>query len=250
MNSRCSRCALLTSAIVGAASWARRAISPAWFMPSSTTAARQPSRRRSSVSGTPMSLLKLPCGRERGVADPGAKDRRDHLRHGRLAVAAGDCDERHREAASPRGGEVAERLAAVGDLEPGQPGVVEAALGERGDRAGRLGLGEIGVRIEALAAQRDEEIARRDAARVAVDARDRRRHAADDARSGQHPRRVVERHHRRRRRDRGGSVARRRGAAEVRRRGAVASPAAPRAASACAACAASENGSFAPAMSW
>jgi len=60
MNSRCSRCALLTSATVGRAMAASCAISPGWFMPSSSTATRWPSRRRSKVSGTPMSLLKLP----------------------------------------------------------------------------------------------------------------------------------------------------------------------------------------------
>ena len=43
--------------------------------------------------------------------------------------------------------------------------------------------------VEALAAQRDEQIARRDAARVAVDARDRRRHAADERASGSSARR-------------------------------------------------------------
>ena len=199
MNSRCSRCALLTSAIVGAAICARRAISPAWFMPSSTTAARQPSRRRSSVSGTPMSLLKLPSVANAASPTAGAEDRRDHLRHRRLAVAAGDRDQRHGEAAPPCGGELAEGAPAVGDDEPGQRRLFEAALGERGDGAGGLGLGEVGMGVEALAAQGDEEVARRDASRVAVDARDRRRHAADDARAGQQARRVVERHHRRRR---------------------------------------------------
>ena len=46
-------------------------------MPSSTTAARCASaRRRSSVSGTPMWLLKLPSVAKRGVAAPGAQDAR------------------------------------------------------------------------------------------------------------------------------------------------------------------------------
>jgi len=40
MNSWCSRCALLTSATVGAARGASQPISPGWFMPSSTTAER------------------------------------------------------------------------------------------------------------------------------------------------------------------------------------------------------------------
>ena len=64
MNSWCSRCALLTSAMVGCAMRASSAISPGWFMPSSTTPARCQHvwswRRRNSVSGTPMWLLRLP----------------------------------------------------------------------------------------------------------------------------------------------------------------------------------------------
>ena len=65
MNSWCSRWALLTSAMVGWAMAASSAISPGWFMPSSSTAARCCSavswRRRSTCSGTPMWLLKLPA---------------------------------------------------------------------------------------------------------------------------------------------------------------------------------------------
>ena len=60
INSRCSRWALFTRATVGCAIAASVAISPGWFIPSSTTAMRWPARRRSNVSGTPMSLLKLP----------------------------------------------------------------------------------------------------------------------------------------------------------------------------------------------
>ena len=61
MNSKCSRCALLTKATVGWAMAASVVISPGWFMPISITAARWLARRRISISGTPMSLLKLPC---------------------------------------------------------------------------------------------------------------------------------------------------------------------------------------------
>jgi hypothetical protein len=142
-------------------------------------------------------VVEVAFGGERRIADPRAEDRRDHLRHRRLAVAARDRDERHREAAPPRGRELAQRAPAVGDDEPGQRRLFQATLGERGDGAGGFGIGQIGVRVEALAAQGDEEVPRRDAAGVAVNARDRRRHAADDARVGQHSRRVVERHHRR-----------------------------------------------------
>ena len=60
MNSWCSRCALLTSATVGPAIRASVAISPGWFMPSSITASRCVASSRSSVSGRPISLFRLP----------------------------------------------------------------------------------------------------------------------------------------------------------------------------------------------
>ena len=153
MNSRCSRCALLTSAIVGAAIAASRAISPGWFMPSSTTAGAVPVAQAQQRQRHADVVVEVAFGRERGVAEPGAKDRRDHLRHRRLAVAAGDRDQRQREAPPPRRGELAERALAVGDLEAGQSRRVEAALGERGDGAAGLRVGQKVVRVEALAAQ-------------------------------------------------------------------------------------------------
>ena len=113
MNSWCSRCALLTSAIVGAAICASSAISPGWFMPSSTTAARcSRSRRRSKRQRHADVVVEVALGRERRVAEPGAQDRRDHLRHRRLAVAAGDRDERQLEAARARRRRIAERAPA------------------------------------------------------------------------------------------------------------------------------------------
>ena len=63
MNSWCSRCALLTSATRRRGQRApAAAISPGWFMPSSTHARRGARAfRRSSVSGTPMWLFRLPA---------------------------------------------------------------------------------------------------------------------------------------------------------------------------------------------
>ncbi|MCY1365729.1 hypothetical protein D9M68_623170 [compost metagenome] len=52
---------MVTSVTVGAAMAASCAISPGWFMPSSNTAARCSGRKRSNVSGTPISLLRLPA---------------------------------------------------------------------------------------------------------------------------------------------------------------------------------------------
>ena len=74
-----------------------------------------------------------------------------------------------------------QRLLRVGDLEAGQPGRREAALGQRRDRAARLRPGEEVVRIEALALQRDEQVARLQRAGVAVDPLDRERRIADEA---------------------------------------------------------------------
>ena len=75
MNSWCSRCALLTSATVGAAMAASWAISPGWFMPSSTTAARcaasaqaQQRQRHADV------VVQVALGGQRRLAQPGAQD--------------------------------------------------------------------------------------------------------------------------------------------------------------------------------
>jgi hypothetical protein len=51
---------VVDQASVGAAMRASTAISPGWFMPISITAAWCCARRRNSVSGTPMSLFRLP----------------------------------------------------------------------------------------------------------------------------------------------------------------------------------------------
>ena len=61
----------------------------------------------------------------------------------------------------------------------------EAALGQRRHRAAGLGLRQEIVGVETLAAQRDEEVAGAQAARVAVHAFDGNRAVADQARAGQ-----------------------------------------------------------------
>lgn len=68
MNSWCSRCALLISATVGWAMAASTSVSPGWFMPSSSTASRCCAVRRNSVSGRPMSLLRLPAVARRAAS--------------------------------------------------------------------------------------------------------------------------------------------------------------------------------------
>ena len=79
------------------------AVSPGWFMPISMTAARCSARSRSSVSGRPMSLLRLPrVASTLRRAEMRAQDRRDHLLDRRLAVAADDGGQRHRRIAAAR----------------------------------------------------------------------------------------------------------------------------------------------------
>ena len=94
-------------------------------MPSSTTPARcqcsSSWRSRSSVSGTPMSLFRLPCVANAAVAEPGAQDRRDHLRDRGLAVAAGRPRSAAGEARAPGRGQLAAARACVSATSrPGQ----------------------------------------------------------------------------------------------------------------------------------
>ena len=176
MNSWCSRCALLMSATVGCAIAASSAVSPGWFMPSSIAGRRDaPSRRPSSVSGRPIALLRLPSRREhaRG-AEVRAQDRRQHFLDRRLAVAADDDDDRKREARAPVRRERAERGERIrhGDEIARQRvrrgrAATSAAAAPRSLR----GADEV-VAVEALALERDEEIARRERARVGGDARE------------------------------------------------------------------------------
>ena len=56
----CAAPAFVITATRGCAIAASRAISPRWFMPSSTTTLRCSAPRRRSVSGSPNSLFKLP----------------------------------------------------------------------------------------------------------------------------------------------------------------------------------------------
>ena len=134
-------------------------------MPSSTTAARcAASRRRSSVSGRPMSLLKLPCGRE-------ARRRRCQARRIDAIICVTvvlpllpvDRDQRQVEAARARRRRAAPsaRLR-VGHLEAGQAGVGEAALGERRHRAARpCASARKSCASKRSPLQRDEQVARR-----------------------------------------------------------------------------------------
>ena len=130
-----------------------------------------------------MSLLKLPAVASAASPQPGAQDRRDHLRHRGLAVAAGDGDQRQRRSCARQPAASAPSAASVSALRgPGRPAAsrprsASAATAPRG-----LGVGEEVVGVEALALQRDEQIARRAAcacrcARAGSASRARRRGA-------------------------------------------------------------------------
>ena len=173
MNSRCSRCALLTSATVGAAIAASRAISPTWFMPSSITRRGRRGRRRNRVSGTPMSLLKLPC--VANAASPCQARKIDAIICVTVVLpllpvtATSGIAKRRRQ----RGGEVAERGRVSATSGRAAPASSRPRSASAATAPAALACGEKRVRVEALAAQGDEEVARREAARVAVDARER-----------------------------------------------------------------------------
>ena len=126
---------------------------------------------------------------------PGLQDARDHLRHGGLAVAAGHRDQRQIEVGAPGLAEIDQCGARVVDEQAVDAGLDEAALRQRGHRAGRLGLRQEVVRIEAFALERDEEITGLQRAGVAVHAQDVGRTVADQRGAGQQFVRVLQGHH-------------------------------------------------------
>ncbi|EWS52529.1 hypothetical protein X551_04683 [Methylibium sp. T29] len=170
-------------------------------------------------------VVEVALGRECRVADPGAQDARDHLRHGGLAVAAGHGDQRQAHAGAPVRAQRAERGAAVGHVQPGQAGLGEAVLGDRRHCAGGTRLRQEVVRVEALALERNEQVTGAQRAGIAVHAQQRRGRVADERRARQQRMRQPQVHHH-------------------------AHDANPRAASACRASATSENGCLTPAISW
>ncbi len=112
--SRCSGWMVVMSAASGSATAVSRAISPGWFIPSSTTAATCSGRRRRSVSGTPTSLFRLPSVFSDGPAH--GEDGAHHLLGGGLAVAAAHRAEGEPEAPAVKPRQRPERLQRVGHL--------------------------------------------------------------------------------------------------------------------------------------
>ena len=125
--------------------------------------------------------------------------RRDHLLGRRLAVAADDHRDRNVEAAAPVRGQRAEcgQRLVDGDQVAGKTRCPVARDQRRGRAAGE-GLGDEIVAVETLAAQRDEQVAGYDAARVGGHAR--KDHRRTDETSGHRAGRRRRIHHARLRR--------------------------------------------------
>ena len=140
-------------------------------------------------------VVEIAFGGERALASPGAKDRGNHLRHRGLAVAAGHGGQRQIEATAPRRGQIAEGDARIGDLDAGETGLVEPALGQGCDRTSRLGFGEEVVGVEALAAQGHEKIAGAQGSRIAVHAVECDARVADETRAREQAGQLADRQH-------------------------------------------------------
>jgi hypothetical protein len=125
----------------------------------------------------PHLVVEVPFGLQRGPAD--GEDGAHHLLGGGLAVAAPHRAERDGEAPAMEPPQPAERLQRVRDLvereagRDGGPGVLRLGYGPRG--ASGDDVLEEAVGVETLAAQRDEQRARSERARVGGDPVERRR---------------------------------------------------------------------------
>ena len=172
---RCAAPTLVHTRTSGSASATSRAISPAWFMPSSTTATSGRRRSSSSESGSPMWLFRLP-----GVCGSTRVPRREHrrgrfLRRG-LAGAAGDRDDRVRPTDAARARASACSAASVSSTRS-----ATASLGRRlgaarattsTPRGPRRALASTNAcAVERVAAERDEQRRPRRPSRVDRDAR-------------------------------------------------------------------------------
>ena len=130
-------------------------------------------------------VVQVALGCQRRLRLPGPQDRRDHLRHGSLAVASGDGDQRQLEARAPAGGQLTQRQFGVVHFQPAAAARDAAAVRQRGDRALAFGLGQEIVGVVALAADCDEQVAVLQRPRVAVNAPDLQCAVADQCRAGQ-----------------------------------------------------------------
>ena len=112
---------------------------------------------------------------QRGAAVPGAEDGGQHLRDSGFAVAARHGHQRPgKAAAAPASGHLPQRAAGIGRGQAGQAAGLQlrpaGGIHQRAGRAFARGFGQEVGGVEALAAQRHEQVARRERARVGVHA--------------------------------------------------------------------------------
>ena len=140
-------------------------------------------------------VVEVALGRKGTVALPRMKDRRDHLRHGGLAVAAGHRNQRQRAAAAPSGGKGTERQTAVGNLESHEPGTLQPVFSDGGHGTRRTSCCQVVMPVVALAPKCDEEVSRQEAARVGVNALETQRAVSVQRRGGHEALCVGKAHH-------------------------------------------------------
>ena len=140
-------------------------------------------------------VVEVAGGGQHALAVPRSQDGGDHLRHRRLAVAAGDGDQRQVQARAPGRRQLLQGRQRVADAQTGQRRRAQPRLRQRGHGAGGLRLGEKGVAVETLATQRHEQVAGAQRAGVAVHALEADRTVADEQAAGQQGVGLRERHH-------------------------------------------------------
>ena len=170
-------------------------------------------------------VVEVAGGGERRVALPGLQDGPQHLGDGGLAIAARDRDHGQPQAGAPAPRQLLQGQPGIGHLQARQATVGQATLGQRRRSAGGARLGQKVMRVEALAAQGHEQVARLQAAAVAVHPQQRRGRVAPQQGLRQKRRRLAQAHQRQRH-------------------------AAPRCASHCCATALSRKGRLTPCASW
>ena len=142
-------------------------------------------------------VIQIALRGEGGIACCGTQDGRNHLRHGRLAVAAGHGNQRQRELRAPADGELAQRLLAVGHFQTAPThGRQLAGLAHGRHGAGFTRLREEAVGIETLALEGNEQVTGLQRARIGMHALHGGGAIAHQNGLRQPPGCLIQRHHR------------------------------------------------------
>ena len=156
--------------MVGWAMQARSAISPGWVhaqLDHAQAVLRGQAQQRQRHANR---VVEIAARGKSGLARCGGQDAGQHLRDGGFAIAAGHRHQWQAKLAAPTGGQRPQGGGGIAHLQARQTGQAAPQLDHGGSGTGRLGLGQKVVRIQALAAQGDEQIAGLHAAAVGVDA--------------------------------------------------------------------------------